>query len=144
MLLQCRLPGHLGQLVQAFRPEVQILASVHLVRQRLVRHLGAVRHRQVLALLGAVRLGVVLLGVVRHRQALALLAVVDPYLGLQQKDCYQDAPLGEVYPFPDLKKMDYFLVVVCQALWMLQAFRLREEERPLARRQAWTRPAAVR
>jgi hypothetical protein len=144
MLPQCRLPGHLGQLVQAFRPEVQILASVHLVHQRLVRHLGAVRHRQVLALQAAVLLAVVLPGAVLHRQALALLAVVDPYLGLQQKDCYQDAPLAEVYPFPDLKKMDYSLVVVCQALWMLQASRLRKEEQPLAHRRAWDRPAAVR
>jgi hypothetical protein len=144
MLLQCRLLGHPGQLVQAFRPEVQILASVHLVHQRLVRHLGAVLHRQVLARLGAVLLAVVLPGAVLHRQVLVLLAVVDPYLGLQQKDYYQDAPLGEVYPFPDLKKMDYFLVVVRQALWMLQAFRLRKKERPLAHRQAWTRPAAVR
>ena len=117
MLLQCPLRGHHGRLGLVFRLEVQTLASVPVLQtlalhlDAVLRRLGEVLRRQVLALLV-----LVLLGVVLTRQVLALLVLVAPCPDLQQMGCCLDEPSGEVFPCPGSKKMDCYLGEVCQAL----------------------------
>ena len=101
MLLQCRLRDHHGRLGLVFRPEVQTLASVPVLRtlalhlDAALRRLGEVLRRQVL-----VHLALVLLVEVLRRQVLVHLVLVAPCPDLRQMGCFQVEPSGEESPCP--------------------------------------------